>query len=76
MTASTSEPHEPPVGPVVDAAIGHAVAAFARAVRLSCLAVGDPARAALANDAVAAHVAARAWAEEAVRRAGRGRPDV
>ena len=64
----------PPGGPVVDAAIERAVAAFARAVRLSCLAAGGPEEAGVANDAVAAHVAARAWAEEAVRRAGRGRP--
>jgi hypothetical protein len=49
-----------------------AVAAFARAVRLSCLAARHAAPAHLANRAVAAHVAARAWAEEAVRRAADG----
>jgi len=53
-----------------------AIAAFAQAVRLSCQAARrparDPARSDLANRAVAAHVAARAWAEEAVRRAGHG----
>jgi hypothetical protein len=50
-----------------------AVRAFADALRLSCLAAArgprDPDRAALADRAVAAHVAARALAEEAVRRA-------
>lgn len=53
-----------------------AVAAFAQAVRLSCQAAGrparDPTRFDLANRAVAAHMAARAWAEEAVRRAAHG----
>ncbi|GJG86331.1 hypothetical protein tb265_15120 [Gemmatimonadetes bacterium T265] len=52
-------------------ALGRAVAAYARALRLSCRAAREPTRAALTNDAVAAHVAARAWAEEAVRRAAR-----
>jgi hypothetical protein len=55
-----------------DGAARAAVAAFARAVQLSCLAVRRAAPADLANRAVAAHVAARAWAEEAVRRASDG----
>ena len=56
-------------------AVGRAVAAFAHALRLSCSAARRPAARALANEAVAAHVAARAWAERAVAEAGR-RPDV
>jgi hypothetical protein len=56
-----------------DGAAQAAVAAFARAVRLSCLAARRAAPADLANRAVAAHVAARDWAEEAVRRAAGGR---
>ncbi|MDQ6926380.1 MAG: hypothetical protein M3154_09115 [Candidatus Eremiobacteraeota bacterium] len=55
---------------VLEEAVGRAVAAFGQALRLSCLAARHPRRSALANDAVAAHVVARAWAEEAVRRAG------
>lgn len=61
-------------GGVTGDAVDRALAAFARALRLSCLAARDPARAALANEAVAAHVVARWWAEEAVRRAGHARP--
>ena len=61
-------------GRVPDDAVDRALAAFARALRLSCLAARHPARAALANEAVAAHVAARAWAEEAVRRAAASHP--
>lgn len=59
---------------VADDAVDRALAAFARALRLSCLAARHPARAALANESVAAHVDARRWAEEAVRRAGHARP--
>lgn len=55
---------------VVEAALVRAVAAYTRALRLSCRAVREPRKATLANDAVAAHVSARAWAEEAVRLAG------
>ncbi|GJG85503.1 hypothetical protein tb265_06840 [Gemmatimonadetes bacterium T265] len=52
-----------------DDAVERAVAAFAHALRLSCLAARHPAAPTLTNDAVSAHVAARAWPEEAVRRA-------
>lgn len=57
-----------------DGAIQRAVAAFARAVQLSCLAAHRHAprleRAEFANQAVAAHIQTQALAEEAVRRAG------
>lgn len=59
--------------PTLGAAVQRALRAYAHALRLSCLAAGrparDPERAALADRAVAAHVAARALAEEAVRTA-------
>lgn len=54
-------------------ALRRALKAYADALHLSCLAAGrpahDPARAVLADRAVAAHVAARELAEEAVRHA-------
>ena len=54
-------------------ALSCAVAAYVLALRLSCKAAREPTRAALANAAGAAHLEARAWAEEAVRRAAYGR---
>ncbi|GJG85524.1 hypothetical protein tb265_07050 [Gemmatimonadetes bacterium T265] len=73
MTGRPTRAGRDPTGRPADDedALGRAVAAYARALRLSCRAARKPTRAALTNDAVAAHIAARAWAEEAVRRAGR-----
>ena len=62
-----------PARSVVDEdAVGRAVEAYVRALRLSCEAARTPTRAALADEAVVAHIEARAWAEEAVRRAAAG----
>ncbi len=68
-TSSLARALAPSLPPAGQAAAARAVAAFARALRLSCLAAQHPAHADLANRAVAAHVAARAWAEAAVREA-------
>ena len=59
----------PRTSPVDEDALARAVTAYARALRLSYHAAREPTRAALANDAVAAHLAARALAEDAVHRA-------
>ena len=55
--------------PRPDDALRRAVAAYAEALALSCEAARHPSAAPLANAAVAAHLRARAWAEETVRRA-------
>ncbi len=73
-TSSLARALAPPLPPAGQAAAARAIAAFARALRLSCLAAQHPAHADLANRAVAAHVAARAWAEAAVREAGAAPP--
>ncbi len=77
-TSSLARALGPSLPPAGQAAAARAVAAFARALRLSCLAAHHPARhpahADLANRAVAAHVAARAWAEAAVREAAAPSP--
>ena len=71
-TARPSRADAPGAAPVDEDALARAVTAYARALRLSYHAAREPTRGALANEAVAAHLEARALAEEAVRCAAGG----